>query len=52
MTREQVKQLPKVSYPGFRSARYDVATDTYYNECGQELNRPEDYTPDNDGRYY
>lgn len=45
-------ELEEVSYPGGANALYDEATNTYYNFCGQKLKQPEDYLPDNDGRYY
>lgn len=41
-----------VDYPGGAIALWDEITDTYYNSSGQLLKRPEDYGPDNDGRYY
>lgn len=41
-----------VGYPGGADALYDPATNSYYNYCGQKLKQPQDYEPDNDGRYY
>jgi hypothetical protein len=48
----EINELEMVSYPGGTTARYDEITNTYYNQCGQTLKDPEDYQPDNDGRYY